>query len=141
MAQGTAHATSPSDHRNCPRNGQLFEGPYQRLSEELGGSGARSAAETPEWDKERRELRFRGNVVRRVKHPEAARNVVLVLEAFSRTVGHRGLMTRFRMARIPSDFTPRFVRSTPAYGGSFFPPTVRVPASCGEDVRSSMSTL
>jgi hypothetical protein len=45
------------------------------------GRGARQAA-VPHWDDEARELRYRGKVVRVVKRPNQAYNIVTILRAF-----------------------------------------------------------
>ena len=46
------------------------------------GARAGSTAATPQWDDEARELRYRGQLVRVVKRPRQAHNIVTILRAF-----------------------------------------------------------
>jgi hypothetical protein len=45
---------------------------------------ARSTAAKPHWDDEARELRYRGQLVRVVKRPDQAHNIVAILRAFQK---------------------------------------------------------
>jgi hypothetical protein len=66
------------------RLGFIHDSKREWLLRELGETVPRNHEpnDRPVWDKERRELRFRGAVVRKVPRPNAARNVVKVLDAF-----------------------------------------------------------
>jgi len=65
--------------------GLLSEPMHKALLRRLGISGPPKVRDqTPEWDKEARELRFAGKVIRRVLRPRAAKNVVRVLDEFQR---------------------------------------------------------
>ena len=52
------------------------------LLDALGEGPAERDPEKPHWDKQARELRFRGVVVRRLPKPASAKNVVRILDEF-----------------------------------------------------------
>ena len=52
------------------------------LLDALGEQSAERDPEKPHWDKQARELRFRGVVVRKVPKPASAKNVVRILDEF-----------------------------------------------------------
>ena len=52
------------------------------LLDALGEQPAERDPEKPHWDKQARELRFRGAVVRRVPKPAQSKNVVRILDEF-----------------------------------------------------------
>lgn len=60
----------------------LSEASYRRLLREIGELSAARPVGKPEWDRSAGELRFGGKVVKRVRGPRVAKNVVTVLDAF-----------------------------------------------------------
>ena len=68
--------------------GFINAGRHESLLDQLGAHRppsrppARATAAVPHWDDEARELRYRGRVVRVVKRPRQAHNIVTILRAF-----------------------------------------------------------
>ena len=68
---------------NGPRRESLLEALGANThTGEASGARVRSAAPKPHWDDEARELRYRGQLVRVVKKPKQAHNIVAILRAF-----------------------------------------------------------
>ena len=68
---------------NGPRRESLLEALGANThTGEASGARARSAAPKPHWDDEARELRYRGQLVRVVKKPKQAHNIVMILRTF-----------------------------------------------------------
>ncbi len=62
--------------------GFLTDEYHDRLSRVCFGSGTKQQPDKPHWNKEARQLTFRGVLVREVKRPGQAANIVAILDAF-----------------------------------------------------------
>jgi hypothetical protein len=64
-------------------HGFLTEPDYRRLLQRIGEKEKRKRqAKLPVWDREERELRFEGTVVRTIRSLAVAHNIVAILDAF-----------------------------------------------------------
>jgi hypothetical protein len=63
--------------------GLLIEDEFERMMDELGEERKkRRSSKLPVWDREERELRFEGSVIRRIRSLKVAKNIVLILDRF-----------------------------------------------------------
>lgn len=62
--------------------GFLTDEYHDRLSRVCFGSGTKQQPDKPHWNKEARQLTFQGVLVREVKRPGQAANIVAILDAF-----------------------------------------------------------
>jgi hypothetical protein len=91
---------------NVPRRESLLEALGANTHPgKVSGARARSTVAIPHWDDEARELRYRGQLVRVVKRPKQAHNIVTILRAFQKAGWPARIDDPFR--RQSSDQTRR----------------------------------